>query len=63
MSCSAPLRRVKTHGSEEDWMNPKWRSQGNNVRCHRRPACAMPYTGFSTRHMRGRPSEPSVAYP
>eukprot|EP00965_Chrysotila_dentata_P034549 1150081-Pleurochrysis_carterae.AAC.1 len=23
----------------------------------------MPYTGFSTRHMRGRPSEPSVAYP
>eukprot|EP00965_Chrysotila_dentata_P260946 6214092-Pleurochrysis_carterae.AAC.2 len=38
-------------------------SNGNSDRCQRRPACAMPYTGFSIRHTRGLPSAPIVAYP
>ena len=29
---------------------------GKMERCQRRPACAMPYTGFSTRHRRSTPS-------
>eukprot|EP00965_Chrysotila_dentata_P125895 4160863-Pleurochrysis_carterae.AAC.1 len=38
-------------------------NQGNSERCQRRPACAMPYTGFSMRHTRGFPSAPIVACP
>eukprot|EP00965_Chrysotila_dentata_P176002 5811266-Pleurochrysis_carterae.AAC.1 len=49
---------VKTQGSDAHWVNPYSSSQGKSVLCHRRPACAMPYTGFSTRQMRGRPSAP-----
>eukprot|EP00965_Chrysotila_dentata_P080446 2654260-Pleurochrysis_carterae.AAC.1 len=52
---------VKTHESDAHCVKPKSRSHGKRVRCQRRPACAMPYTGFSTRQMRGRPSAPSVA--
>ena len=29
--------------------------------CQRRPACAIPYTGFLTRQMRLRPSAPLVS--
>eukprot|EP00965_Chrysotila_dentata_P228740 6196778-Pleurochrysis_carterae.AAC.3 len=34
--------QVNTHGSECDCLNPQDVSQGNNERCHRRPACAIP---------------------
>eukprot|EP00965_Chrysotila_dentata_P007750 252826-Pleurochrysis_carterae.AAC.1 len=34
---------VKTQGSVEHCVKPHCRSQGNRERCHRRPACAMPY--------------------
>ena len=36
---------------------------GDRVRCQRRPACAMPYTGFTILHTMGSPSLPMVAYP
>eukprot|EP00965_Chrysotila_dentata_P092165 3042738-Pleurochrysis_carterae.AAC.3 len=38
-------------------------SQGKSDRCQRRPACAMPYTGFSTRHTQGRPQKVPPAHP
>eukprot|EP00965_Chrysotila_dentata_P090518 2986690-Pleurochrysis_carterae.AAC.1 len=62
-SSEAASRKVKTHGSQQHSVNPYSRIQGNKVRCQRLPAWAMPYTGFSTRQMRGRPSAPIVAYP
>eukprot|EP00965_Chrysotila_dentata_P027993 930577-Pleurochrysis_carterae.AAC.6 len=49
---------TNTHGSDSHCLKPQSRSHGKSDRCHRRPACAMPYTGFSTRHTRGRPSAP-----
>eukprot|EP00965_Chrysotila_dentata_P164148 5419607-Pleurochrysis_carterae.AAC.1 len=60
-SPGAVPRLVKTHGSDEHCVKPYSMSHGKRVRCQRRPACAMPYTGFSTLQMRGRPSAPSVA--
>eukprot|EP00965_Chrysotila_dentata_P100117 3307872-Pleurochrysis_carterae.AAC.4 len=57
------LVMVKTQGSDLHWAKPKSSSHGNNERCQRRPAWAIPYIGFSTRQMRGRPSSPVVACP
>eukprot|EP00965_Chrysotila_dentata_P120361 3979919-Pleurochrysis_carterae.AAC.1 len=51
---------TNTHGSDSHCLNPHSRSQGKRDRCQRRPACAIPYTGFSMRQMRGRPSAPYV---
>eukprot|EP00965_Chrysotila_dentata_P063206 2094367-Pleurochrysis_carterae.AAC.1 len=62
--CSTPeMVRVMviTQGSDLHCVNPNCSSHGNSERCHRRPACAIPYADFSTRQMRGRPSAPSVA--
>eukprot|EP00965_Chrysotila_dentata_P004585 149142-Pleurochrysis_carterae.AAC.1 len=42
---------VKTQGSDAHWVKPYCSSHGKSVRCHRRPACAMLYTGFSTRQI------------
>eukprot|EP00965_Chrysotila_dentata_P025362 842794-Pleurochrysis_carterae.AAC.1 len=46
------LWHVKTQGSECDWVKPHPASHGNRDRCQRRPACAMPYTGLTTRQTR-----------
>eukprot|EP00965_Chrysotila_dentata_P257937 6213051-Pleurochrysis_carterae.AAC.2 len=51
------------HVSVVDCLKPCASSQGKSVRCHLRPACAIPYTGFCMRQIRGRPSDPMVAYP
>eukprot|EP00965_Chrysotila_dentata_P046721 1551377-Pleurochrysis_carterae.AAC.1 len=55
------LVHVNTHGSACDCWNPQARSHGKSERCHRRPACAMPYTGLTTRQTRVRPSDPTVS--
>eukprot|EP00965_Chrysotila_dentata_P005253 172443-Pleurochrysis_carterae.AAC.3 len=54
---------TKTQGSEPHCLKPNLSSRGKSERCQRLPACAMPQIGFSTRHIRGRPSAPTVAYP